>query len=620
MTLKPRAAGALLAALLLTACTGAQPSNQPTSTPLAVTATSAAIPASATPRPATPAASGNAPAAPPATGDRPYAKLSPQQRGNISTSPPPVTIDVTKKYVATIVTDKGNIVVELDPSAAPQTVNNFIYLANNGFYDGLTFHRVEPGFVIQGGDPAGTGGGGPGYNVPPEIKLPHVDGAIAMARQGGDPATTPSSGSQFYITVGAQDFLNDNYTAFGRTTSGLEVVRAIAIGDRIQRIDVVTADGAAVAVAAAWPTTPPPTAVPAPPATCEAIFTNVVADDHVKGNPNAKVTLIEYADLQCPACAALHPALNSTMAAVSDTVRLIYRHFPLVSNHDKAEIAARGAEAAGKQDKFFEFVDVLYTKQGEWEKTPIADITTTLKTFATGLSLDIAKFEADLASPEVAARVRRDMESGTKLKISGTPSLFVDGQPLPNDAINDPNLVQQIRQYAAERPERAAGDTKSYDLPGTIVNAGDSYVMTIKTSKGDITVELDPKAAPVNVNAVVYLAQQGYYDNTPVIRNFGEVGAILTGSANANGNAGFLCTGETGGNAFDTPGTVAINIQPPNNNTMELVLVYSATQRFNGTFTPIGKITGGLDIVQKLQGPEGERKADVFTSVTVSKK
>jgi len=98
--------------------------------------------------------------------------------------PPEMVIDPQKKYTATFKLDKGDIVVELFAEKAPKTVNNIVFLANHGFYDGLTFHRVVPGFVIQGGDPLGTGTGGPGYTVLAETKLPHVEGVIVMARHG----------------------------------------------------------------------------------------------------------------------------------------------------------------------------------------------------------------------------------------------------------------------------------------------------------------------------------------------------------------------------------------------------------------------------------------------------
>lgn len=168
---------------------------------------------------------------------RPLASVPPANRANYFKAPPPMTIDTKKTYVATITTSKGNIVVSLDPSAAPQTVNNFVFLANQGFYDGLIFHRVEPGFVIQGGDPLGKGTGGPGYTIPAEIKLKHVEGAIAMARLS-DQANPKrdSSGSQFYITLAPTPFLDGAYTAFGKVTSGMDVVKKIAVGDVIQKI------------------------------------------------------------------------------------------------------------------------------------------------------------------------------------------------------------------------------------------------------------------------------------------------------------------------------------------------------------------------------------------------
>ena len=146
-------------------------------------------------------------------------------------------IDATKKYKATIQTSKGDIVVTLDATAAPEQVNNFVFLARDGFYDGLTFHRVEPGFVIQGGDPLGVGNGGPGYTIPGEFNLKHVKGAIAMARLSD--AVNPnreSSGSQFYITLDATPFLDGQYSAFGVVEQGMEIALAIQIGDTIKTV------------------------------------------------------------------------------------------------------------------------------------------------------------------------------------------------------------------------------------------------------------------------------------------------------------------------------------------------------------------------------------------------
>ncbi len=166
--------------------------------------------------------------------------LSPAERIGMYFEAPAMTIDPTGSYRATIVTSKGNIVVDLDAASAPRTVNNFVYLARQGFYDGLTFHRVEdnPAFaLIQGGDPAGNGTGGPGYTVPAEIGLPHDQGAIATARLGDQVnPERASSGSQFYICLVPIHQLDGGYTVFGYVVEGLEVAQQITVGDKILTI------------------------------------------------------------------------------------------------------------------------------------------------------------------------------------------------------------------------------------------------------------------------------------------------------------------------------------------------------------------------------------------------
>ncbi len=559
---------------------------------------------------------------PAADSARPFAGLAPDARSKIGNAPPPLKIDVTKKYIATIHTSKGEIKVELDPSAAPQTVNNFVYLAQNGFYDSLTFHRVEPNFVIQGGDPLGNGSGGPGYNIPPEIKLKHEIGAIAMARQGGPPESTPSSGSQFYIVKGPADFLDGQYTAFGKTLSGMEVVNQIVIGDKIDRIDISDATGEAVAAIPLQPTVAP-TATPIPePASCAPVPLNVQADDHILGNKNSVVTLIEYGDIQCPACGQLHPPLKGLMDAVSDTVRLVFRHYPLPI-HDKAVIAAHAVEAASIQGKFWELHDVLYDKQKEWEGKPVADITATLKTYAKDVGIDVDKLEKDMASAEVIARVERDIKSGTASQVQGTPSLFLDGRPIPGDAFQQADIISNVKQYAEGRSKLLAtgGNTFNFNKADAVTEAGAIYVMKIKTSKGDVVVELDSKLAPVNVNSTVFLAQKGYFNNTPVALNDPQVGAVLLANTSTQGNPGYDCSLEAPpANTFSKPGIVGLFGNGPRSNS-QLIFTYSNTQVFEGRFTAIGQVVQGLDLIQSLQAAAtADAKGDQIISVEVSKK
>src|SRR3989454_1422799 len=140
---------------------------------------------------------------------------------------------------ARITLDNGNTIdIEFYPTDAPKTVENFVTLAKKGFYDGLKFHRVVPGFVAQGGDPKGDGTGGPGYTIKAEFnKQKHVRGSLAMARS----QQPDSAGSQFYITFGPTPHLDGNYTVFGKVTSGMEHVDRIKQGDRMKSVVIVDA-------------------------------------------------------------------------------------------------------------------------------------------------------------------------------------------------------------------------------------------------------------------------------------------------------------------------------------------------------------------------------------------
>lgn len=152
------------------------------------------------------------------------------------------SFDSMKTYVATIATDKGDIVIALNAEVAPKTVENFVKLAGEGFYDGLTFHRVIPGFVAQGGDPAGDGSGGPGYTIEAEISdLKHLEGAVATARQGDQiNPERRSSGSQFYICLGPQPHLDGQYTLFGQVTDGMDSVLRLTPGDVMHKVTIAT--------------------------------------------------------------------------------------------------------------------------------------------------------------------------------------------------------------------------------------------------------------------------------------------------------------------------------------------------------------------------------------------
>lgn len=146
--------------------------------------------------------------------------------------------------IAVLETTKGTIKIQLYPDEAPKAANNFITLAKKGFYNGLSFHRVVPGFVIQGGDPKGDGTGGPGYTIPdePNKNLNHRIGAVAMAKS----SAPNSAGSQFYIVIGQEHHeLDSGYTVFGQVISGQPVAEKIAVGDKMKKVTITNAPGGA---------------------------------------------------------------------------------------------------------------------------------------------------------------------------------------------------------------------------------------------------------------------------------------------------------------------------------------------------------------------------------------
>jgi cyclophilin family peptidyl-prolyl cis-trans isomerase len=149
--------------------------------------------------------------------------------------PPEFEIDAETVYEVTIDTDKGPIVMDLDPKLAPNSVNHFVVQARKGFYDGLTFHRVVPGFVIQGGDPEGSGRGGPGYKFADEpVHGEYAVGAVAMANAGPN-----TNGSQFFICIDdCRSKLDPLYNLFGYVTSGIDVAQSISVGDKMNKLTV----------------------------------------------------------------------------------------------------------------------------------------------------------------------------------------------------------------------------------------------------------------------------------------------------------------------------------------------------------------------------------------------
>ena len=162
--------------------------------------------------------------------------------------------------------------------------------------------------------------------------------------------------------------------------------------------------------------------------TSDVLAVDVTADDHVRGNPEAPVTLVEYSDFQCPACASFEPVVVQLLQDAGDTVRLVYRHFPLRNIHSNADLAARAAEAAALQGKFWEMHDLLFDGQALWSGQSSRGAEDTFAGYAEAVGLDVERFRNDIDSDAVRDAVNEDYEGGVRARVNSTPSFFVNGR------------------------------------------------------------------------------------------------------------------------------------------------------------------------------------------------
>lgn len=161
-----------------------------------------------------------------------------------------------------------------------------------------------------------------------------------------------------------------------------------------------------------------------------ALTVSAVNDnENIKGNKESKISFIEYSDFQCPACGSYYPLLKQMNEEFKDKIKFAYRHFPL-AQHENARVAASAAEAAGRQDKFWEMHDKIFQNQSDWSKEK--DAMTIFAGYARELNLDLEKFKKDAASEEVKNKIDADYESGVKARVNSTPSFFLNGKKIAN--------------------------------------------------------------------------------------------------------------------------------------------------------------------------------------------
>jgi|SRR5215207_3959781 len=166
-------------------------------------------------------------------------------------------------------------------------------------------------------------------------------------------------------------------------------------------------------------------------------------DPYARGGANAPITIEEFSDFQCPACGVLEPGLRKVVKDYGDRVRLVFRNFPLVQAHQHAFLAARAAEAAGQQGKFWEMHDALYDHQDEWSKSMEPRVQ--FDSYATRLGLDVQRFKTDMERPDIVERIKADMLRGNSLNVRGTPTVYLNGRELmPGKLVSEADLRREI--------------------------------------------------------------------------------------------------------------------------------------------------------------------------------
>ncbi len=327
--------------------------------------------------------------------------------------------------------------------------------------------------------------------------------------------------------------------------------------------------------------------------TPESLFRLADETDQALGPADARVTIIEYSDFQCPFCSQIAPVLDEMKAKYGSDLRIIFRHFPLPS-HDKAPLGAQAAEAAGMQEQFWGMHDLLFARQSEWTELTVEEFPAYVTELANELGLDIEKFTADLESDEVKARVQRDLDESMSLGLPGTPALLFNGQFYggPNDLVNLSAIVDLILLEEKQFTE----------CPPQVIDPTRQYRATIKTEKGDIVLELFADQTPIAVNNFVFLAENDWYDGVTFHRVLpGFVAQTGDPTGTGFGGPGFAFKNETAPDLnFTEAGLVGMANAGPDSNGSQFFITFGPQESLNGGYTIFARVISGMEVAEQL--------------------
>jgi cyclophilin family peptidyl-prolyl cis-trans isomerase/protein-disulfide isomerase len=304
-------------------------------------------------------------------------------------------------------------------------------------------------------------------------------------------------------------------------------------------------------------------------------------DDWVRGNPDAPITIVEYADFQCPACVSFSQLTSFLIENFPNSIQLVFRHLPLPSIHDKAYISGMAAEAAGAQDKFWEMHDFLYLSQNYWSSLTEQEFIDWTLDIAAEFDLDVAQFETDLLDTEKRASLEQATEERFALGLNYTPTVVV------NDRIyreNRPNLfgLVGIHEFGGYQ-----------ECPAWVIDPEGTYLARLDTSAGEIDIELFADIAPIAVNSFVFLAQNGWYDDVAFHR---VIPGFVAQSGDPSGlgmiGPGYTFVNETDNDlSFDRKGLFAMANAGVDTNGSQFFITLAPAANLDGGFTIFGQVT-----------------------------
>jgi cyclophilin family peptidyl-prolyl cis-trans isomerase len=275
-------------------------------------------------------------------------------------------------------------------------------------------------------------------------------------------------------------------------------------------------------------------------------------------------------------------------------VRIVYRHFPLTSIHEKAMLAAEAAEAAGAQGAFWEMHDLLFAQQSAWADQSVEAFRTTLEGFARDLDLDGDAFTEALDSGTYRGVVEDALDEAIELGLPGTPMLFINGQYY--DGPRSAYVLDAIAVWLNY-------DGVQYDAPGEMnLDPEGTYIATVETTQGSFCIELYPARAPKLVNSFVFLASEGFFDDTPfhrVIPGFVVQGGDPTGTG--LGGPGYRIEDEIDPDLLhDGPGVVSMANAGANTNGSQFFITLDALPDLDGGYSIIGRVVEGMEVVERM--------------------